>query len=206
MIAIDRSVRNPAEWQEGFMAILPEIERLLRIAFPGRDSDAREDAVESGIVHCLLSYVRLFEQGREDAATASSLAWYAKLQIRQGRLPGAVLNSNDVASLYAQLEKRFKVVQLNHWDSQDETWIHDIVDGRQTSVADQVAIKLDFAAWLSSLCCRTRNIATDLARGFSTSEVASKYRLSAGRISQMRRELKNSWQQFQGEPELVTVG
>ena len=43
-----------------------------------------------------------------------------------------------------------------------------------------------------------RAIANDLALGFSTSQVARKYRLSSLCISQMRRELCDSWECFQG--------
>ena len=64
--------------------MLPEIERLLRTSFRNLASDARADACEEGVVHCLLSYVRLFEQGRAEVATPSSLAWFAN-----SRLAGA---------------------------------------------------------------------------------------------------------------------
>ena len=75
-------------------------------------------------------------------------------------------------------------MQLYHSDANDSSWINDVVDSRQTSIADQVAIKLDFVVWLNSLCSRTRRIAIDLARGFSTSEVANKFGVTPGRVSQ----------------------
>jgi hypothetical protein len=49
------------------------------------DLEAREEAMEEAIVHALLAYVRLYKQGRADAATPSSLAWYSSRQIRRGR-------------------------------------------------------------------------------------------------------------------------
>jgi hypothetical protein len=36
-----------------------------------------------------------------------------------------------------------------------------------------------------------------LARGFTTCEAARKYGVTAGRVSQIRRELASSWAQFQ---------
>jgi hypothetical protein len=95
---------------------------------------------------------------------------------------------------------------LCHRDAGDDEWIHDAIDDRRISIADQVALKLDLGAWLRSLCRKTRSVAKDLARGCSTSEVGRKYRLSPGRISQIRRELKSSWQRFQEEPALVAAG
>ena len=44
-----------------------------------------------------------------------------------------------------------------------------------------------------------RQIAKDLAFGFSTSEVAKKHGVTPGRISQMRRTLEESWGGFQGD-------
>jgi hypothetical protein len=193
------TVGLPTTWQERFATILPELERFLRITFRDLTAEAQTDAVENAIVNCLLAYSRLFEQGRAEAATASSLARYAALQTRRGRLACCRMNSKEPLSRYAQLGKGIKVEPLYHRNPDDDGWINDVIDTRQASVADQVAIKLDFVAWLGSLCRRTRCIAVDLARGFSTSEVASKYGLTPGRVSQLRRELQNGWYQFQGE-------
>jgi hypothetical protein len=44
-----------------------------------------------------------------------------------------------------------------------------------------------------------KEIAKDLACGFTTSEVAVKYGVTAGRISQLRRTLEASWAAFQQE-------
>jgi hypothetical protein len=44
-----------------------------------------------------------------------------------------------------------------------------------------------------------RAIAKDLAFGLTTKEVAKKYGLSAGRISQLRRALADSWALYQTE-------
>ena len=46
---------------------------------------------------------------------------------------------------------------------------------------------------------RNRRIAVSLAVGNRTKEVARQFRLSPGRVSQLRRELHDSWQTFQGE-------
>ena len=38
-----------------------------------------------------------------------------------------------------------------------------------------------------------------LALSHTTGEVAKRFRVSAGRISQLRRDLQRSWEEFQGE-------
>jgi hypothetical protein len=194
-----------ATWQEQFVAMLPEIETLLKVAFRNVPPEGRSDACEEGLFHCIWSYFQLNEQGRAEAATASSLVWFAMLQVRRGRVAGCRLNGREVMSRYAQIGHGFKVVPLQNHDPDDDTWVNDVVESRNASILDQIALRMDFRSWLESLGRRTRQIAMDLARGFSTSEVASKYRVSAGRISQIRRELENAWRQFQSEPPLAAA-
>ena len=45
-----------------------------------------------------------------------------------------------------------------------------------------------------------RKLARVLAQGEQTSGVAKMVRITAGRVSQLRRELYLSWQRFLGEP------
>jgi hypothetical protein len=58
---------------------------------------------------------------------------------------------------------------------------------------------MDVGAWFATLTKRMKEIAKDLAFGCSTSEVAEKHGVTAGRISQLRRSLEESWAAFQQE-------
>ncbi len=58
---------------------------------------------------------------------------------------------------------------------------------------------IDYKAWLRQLKPRHRRIAKLLATGESTRRAAETFRVSDGRISQVRAELKDSWARFQGE-------
>lgn len=58
---------------------------------------------------------------------------------------------------------------------------------------------MDIGAWFATLTNRMKEFAKDLAFGCSTSEVAKKHGVSSGRISQLRRNLEESWAAFQGE-------
>jgi DNA-binding NarL/FixJ family response regulator len=58
---------------------------------------------------------------------------------------------------------------------------------------------MDTRAWFGTLTKRMKQIAKDLACGCSTSEVARKYGVTAGRISQLRRTFEESWAAFQQE-------
>jgi hypothetical protein len=193
MIESNVSERHANEWQDAFVEMLPEIKKWLRLAFCRLASEAREDAMSEGVVHCLLAYVRLHEQGRTEVATASSLAWYSSRQVRRGRPAVGRMNSKEPLSRYAQVGSR------NRFERQNGEWIDKLAEDKRASVADQVAAKLDVRAWFATLTKRMKEIAKDLACGCSTSEVANKHGVTAGRISQLRRTLEESWAAFQGE-------
>jgi hypothetical protein len=200
MIAVSRSPEETrTTWQAAFVALLPEIQQRLTRAFRHLDAEAREDAVEEGVVHCLLSFARLYARGCVAAASASSLAWFAAKQVKRGRLAVGRLNNREPLSRYAQLSRGFRVEWLSRCSNMDAQWIDRIVEDRRSSVADQVAVRLDARAWLATLSGRTRQVARELACGYSTGDVARRHGVTPGRISQLRRELYQAWQLFQGE-------
>ena len=75
--------------------MLPEIQQRLRRAFRQLDPESREDAIAEAVVHCLLSFARLHDQGRAEAASASTLAWYAALAVKRGRPAGNRMNGKE---------------------------------------------------------------------------------------------------------------
>jgi len=77
-----------------------------------------------------------------------------------------------------------------------------VVDTRSATVPDIVSFRVDFADWLASLSRRDRRIAQSLAIGNRTGDVAKRFDVSAARISQLRRELAESWRAFVGETPL----
>jgi hypothetical protein len=192
MIPINNE-RNETNWQSSFVTILPDIKQKLRLAFCRLDPDAREDAIEEGVVHSLLAYVRLHEQGRAEVATPSSLAWYSSRHVKRGRPAGGRMNGKEPLSRYGQISNDIEV------ERQPSNWIDALVDDKRAPVADQVAVKMDFGAWFATLTKRMKEIAKDLAFGCSTSEVARKHGVTPARISQLRRSLEQSWAAYQQE-------
>ena len=193
-------------WQASFLKLLPQINQRLKHAFRSLDPASKDEAMQSAIVLCLCSYARLYARQRAHAASASTLVFYAVKQVKSGRPAGGRMNVREPLSLYAQLRRDIKVQPLHTFEPGTGTWIGDLVDSKRASVADVVAIRLDSRNWLATLSLRTRSIAADLAQGFSTSEVAGKYGVSAGRISQLRRELERSWHDFQHEGSMAHAG
>ena len=191
--------KRQCTWQSAFVVMLPEIQQRLRHAFRHLHADTREDAIEEGVVNCLLSYARLHERGRAESASAMSLAWYAAKRVKQGRPAVGRMNVHEPLSPYAQLNRGIHVERLHSHSKRHDKWIDVIVEDGRSPVADQVAARMDVRAWFATLSRRTRQIAKDLAYGFSTSEVAKKHGVTAGRVSQLRRELHDAWRVFQGE-------
>lgn len=173
--------------------MLPAIRRHLRVAFRNLDPEARDEAVQEGICNAMIAYLRLHEHGRIDKAYPSPLATYAARQVREGRKVGAKLNVRDVSSPYCRRLKHLLLERLDQCD-RDEGWLEIVVEDRNATPADVVRVRLDFATWLKTLSRRDRSVALDLARGTRTSDVADRYGLSDGRISQLRKELHLSWE------------
>lgn len=71
-------------------------------------------------------------------------------------------------------------------------------EDRHASPAEIVAIRVDFSDWLETLTLRNRRIAEQLAVGETSGYVARMFSVSTGRISQLRRELRESWYKFTG--------
>lgn len=93
--------------------------------------------------------------------------------------------------------------RLDRFDKEEGGWQEILIEDKKHGPAEIAATRLDFAAWLRTLPGRVRHIAKTLAVGETTSNVARKFRVSPGRISQVRRELKDSWEAFRGEPALA---
>ena len=113
---------------------------------------------------------------------------------------GSKLNVHDVSSQYAQQQKGFQLERLDQYDSTEDAWLEVFIEDKHSGPAEVATTKMDFTEWLKSLPYRVRRIAKLLATGEKTSIVAKKFNLSTGRISQLRRELAQSWKKFQGEP------
>jgi DNA-binding NarL/FixJ family response regulator len=114
---------------------------------------------------------------------------------------GTKSNANDVGSPYAQVAKGIRVRRLDHRDKETGEWREILLEDRHAGPAETAAARIDFGEWLKSLSRRYRRIATTLATGETTKRVARRFRVSPGRVSQIRRELLDAWNRFQGEAE-----
>jgi hypothetical protein len=183
-----------------FLSVLPAIREQARFAFRTEKPELRQELIAEVIANCWVAFVRLVERGLLDVIYPTPLAQYAIKQVRDGRRVGAKLNVRDVSSEYAQRAKHFTVARLDRFDEQEGKWKEVLVEDHHAGPADTAAARIDIADWFASLPKTKRRIAATLATGETTKLAARKFGVSAGRISQTRRELQQAWQDFQGEP------
>jgi len=188
-----------------FLQLLPRIRHHARKAFRNLNPEAREEAVQDVVANCFATYRRLIERGKTQAIAASPLARYAVAQTRAGRQVGGQLNIHDVSSRYCQLNRGVAMESLERVDKATGAWEQILVEDHSSTPADIVAIRIDFQTWLTSLSHRQRQIAELLSTGESTQAVAKLFRVSCGRISQFRSQLKATWEAFQGERETALL-
>ena len=187
-------------WHEVFLRMLPVIQQSASIAFRHLKAEAREEAIQDVTANALVAFVRLVELGKADVAFPTVLARYGVSQFRSGRRVGTRLNVRDISSGYCQRRKGIFVQRLDRYYVKDGEWREIVVEDKKSTPADIAATRIDFAAWLETLSKRQRKIAETLAMGETTSRTARIFRISAGRVSQIRRQLFDRWQVFQGEP------
>ena len=191
--------KSPPAWHAAFEAMLPAIQKHAKVAFRHLARDAREEAVQETVCNACQAYARLVELGKTDVAYATVLARFGVSQTREGRKVGGKLNCRDVSSDYCQQKKNLLVERLDHYDSEEEAWAEVLVEDKHAGPADTAIVRIDFSAWLQLLPRRLRKIATFLANGETTTAAAKKFRVSQGRISQIRHQLSEAWHQFQGD-------
>ena len=193
-------------WHKAFLLMLPRIRQHAVLSFRHMKPEARDEAVQEVVCNALRAYVRLVELKKTGIAYPTVLARYGVAQVRDGRKVGASLNVRDVSSSYAQRQKGFSVERLDQYDRNEEAWMEVFIEDKHCGPAIVAATKIDFTEWLRSLPCRVRRIAKLLATGEKTSIVAERFGVSAGRISQLRKELAEGWKKFQGEePDSTTT-
>ncbi len=187
-------------WHAGFLKLLPAIRRHACVCFRHLPAAAREEAVAEVLADAVLAYVRLESLGKTDLAYPTVLARYAVGCYRDGRRVGGQSNANDVMSGRCLRRNGVVVQSLHRRDHRSGTWREIVVQDCRTTPAEIAATRIDFAAWLKSLSTRDRQIAERLAVGETTASAARMFRISAGRLSQLRRHLWENWRTFVGEP------
>ncbi|QDU30687.1 hypothetical protein ETAA8_58340 [Anatilimnocola aggregata] len=199
-----RRTNTQNNWQDRYLLLLPKIRLIARCAFRKLPAEEREDAIEEVIANTFAAYGRLVERGKESIAYAWPLSRYAVAQYRAGRRVGSSLNVHDVLSPNCQKRNGLASRSFSYCHKSSQ-WEELAVEDRRATPADVAACRLDFRAWLRGLERAKRTAAELLAGGATTMDAAQQLGLSQSRVSQLRRELKEAWEQFQGEAKEVAA-
>ena len=184
-------------WQSNFMTILPAVEKHASVRFHRLPAEAREEATAEAVAAACVSYARLARQKKLAQVYPGSIATFAVKGVHAGRHVGGHLGGRDLLNPLTQKKKGIVVGTLSSWDSKRATWKDIAVESRRTSPADTAAFRLDFQTWLKTWNRRHRKIIAMLGAGYRTLTVARKLGVSAARVSQFRRQYRQSWEQFQ---------
>lgn len=172
--------------QRFFVDHLAEMQRMIVRHFRHLDPDKRQEAVQNTLALAWKFLYALFRQGRSPEIW-KSVVWYAIKQTKSGRMIQGQPRAKDAFECRRRGPVRFEQVDLNG------------LIGRKTLVFDQVVFRVDIAKLLSTLSVRNQSLACDLASGMTTTEAASKYRVTAGAIAQYRKRFKKWHDQFFAE-------
>lgn len=194
-----RCKRPLPTWHAAFLAMLPAIREQTLFAFRKMRPEAKEDAVEEVICNSCAAFARLVERGKADVACPTALANFAIRQFRAGRHLGCRLNIRDVSSEHCRLQKRVELERLDRFDRDSGQWEEILLEDRHAGPAETAAARIDIGDWLREMRPRARRIAQALAAGERTKDVARRFKLSPGRISQLRDQFRQNWRAFQGE-------
>ena len=206
---------DPEALHAHFLCILPRIETHARIAFrhlrcPGK----RDDAVAEVVAVAWKWYLRLGETGKDIDGFVTTFADYAVRHVRSGRRLCGQARAKDAFSPLAQARHGFRVESLvpatrdgygslysaPHGQGAQDAYEERLRDNTTTPPPDQAAFRIDWPGFLATLGTRDRAIIRDMACDLGTGELADRHRVSPARISQLRREFRDDYRRFHGEP------
>jgi len=184
-----------ANWQAGFMKILPAVQTHAKIQFRRLPAERREDAIQEAIASACVSVQILASKGRLHLARPSTIANYAVNHVRNGRHVGGHQDAaGDAISPAACRRHGIQVCGLPGDHGLTDFFIAD----RKSDIPALAAFRIDFGHWLSTFRRRDRRIIAALGSGSRNSAVAQSFGISEGRVSQLRRQFERQWMSFQG--------
>jgi hypothetical protein len=194
-------INSVSDTQTRFLQLLPRIRQHGQVYF--RDikcPTTKEEMIAEMLALCWKWFIRLLDRGKDPAEFPSALATFAARAVKSGRRLCGQEKPKDVLSPHAQQAHHFQVFKLPRFMGLTSTPFQDaLIANTQTPPDEQAAFRIDFPRWLSSLDQHRRRIAEDLLMGERTLDVANRHGCSSARISQLRREFMEDWEQFCGE-------
>lgn len=183
----------PAHGHAAFVSLVPRLQTHARVRFRHLNPTDCEEAIADVLAYGFASFLRLKERGKDPTTFPAVFAHFVAKAVANGRGVVPRLSTRDL--LGRSKSERVPVHRLDDL-MPGGGWWRDLALDRRARVDEQAAFNIDFPSWLATLSTVKRHVAELLARGHGTDEVAQGTGVSAGRVSQLRRELADSWFDF----------
>ena len=184
-----------------FLALLPRIETHGRIYFRHVKCQCKKDeAIAEMRALAWKWFLRLAQRGKDPADFLVTFTRFLARAVNSGKRLCGQEKAKDVLSNQAQQKHGFVVETFSQNSSPTgNVWDEALQDNTQSEVLDQVIFRIDFPKWRSTFTERDQRLIDQLMVGEQTDQVARKFGLTPGRVSQLRREYKADWQRFNDE-------
>jgi hypothetical protein len=199
---------------DDFLPLMTVVQRHASVVFRGLPQVEREEAIAEAVASAFVAYRRLCDRGIDPVREfPSMMATFAVRQVRDGRHVGSRMSSKDVLSARAQRKHGFHVQSLPISTRRPHEDVHSAVSGqrvmdsfeerlhenRRTPVPEQAAFRIDWPEFMRSLSQRDRRLATYLSMGNSAKQAAERFRVSQGRVTQLRQGWCREWHRMNDE-------
>jgi hypothetical protein len=195
-----------ARLHDAFLAlVVPKVVSHGRVYFRHlRSAELKEEYIAEMVALAWKWHRRLAERGKDATQFPTAIATFAARAVCSGRRLAGMDRAKDVLSPQARQRHCFAVAKLPDYSALDGSPLHEALhDNTQTPPDEQCAFRIDFPAWRATHAERDRQVLDDLMLGERTLDVAGKYGLSPGRVSQLRREFLLDWRRYCDEPPQV---
>jgi hypothetical protein len=196
-----------------FLLHLPQFQTHARFAFRRvACPQTRDDRVAEALALAWKHFVTLSARGRRPEMFVTTLALRCTQAVKAGRKLVGNEGGRDVMSPVARVRHGFAVGRLPEAEANKDLsslpadLSQALVDNTRSAVPEQVAFRVDFPRWRASLRERDRAVLDALAGGERGQEVARRFNISPGRVSQLRREFREGWEVFHRERQPGLVG
>ena len=209
-IVSSRQLPSVERLQQQFLAVLPRLRRQAAFYFRHvRCAARRDECLGEAIALAWQWFLRLVRRGKDATRFVSALGSLAARAVACGRRLAGGERAKDVLSPVAQRRHGFRVESLptthgtGHGPALGQAlhgaFAERLQENSVTPVPDQVQFRLDWPRFFATLSARDRRLAAFLALGHSARQAADRFRLSPGRVTQLRQQWRRQWRAFVGE-------
>jgi DNA-directed RNA polymerase specialized sigma24 family protein len=181
--------------------LVPQVRAHAEYAFRFvRCEQARADCVAETVALAWKGFLALARRDKDPSTFVTTFARRCTQAVRAGRRLAGRESGRDVLAPAARHGRGFTVGRLpDHTTPHGGAWQEGLVDNTRSRVDEAVALRCDFRCWLGTLAERDRRLVEDMTLGHRTGELARMFGISAGRVSQLRRQYHAAWRRFHGD-------